>query len=430
MKSVLVLGGYGLIGSACCRALSGAGFHVVGLGRSRKAAMAAAPFQEWLFHDLRSIDALAWKDLLEGVNVVVNAAGALQDGPQDDLETIHNTLLERLCAAAGPELRLVQISAAGVSLDATTEFFRSKARGDAQVAKAACEWVILRPSLVLSPEAYGGTALLRGAAALPGILPDVLPDSMVQTVHIDDLANAVVAAARGDVPSGTIADITEETARPLPELTRKIRAWQGFQQPRLHLRVPSAMLGSIGCVADTLGWLGWRSPLRTTAITVLRDGVRGDPRPWMTAGGAMPRGLDQTLAALTATRQERLFARLYFVFPLAIAVLSAFWLTSGLVALARPSIAAVALEGSAMPAWAVGMTVFGGAVTDIALGLAILWRPWCRTAALGMMAVSAAYLMGGTLFAPALWLDPLGPLVKVLPSIVLAIIIWLSVESR
>ncbi len=144
----------------------------------------------------------------------------------------------------------------------------------------------------------------------------------------------------------------------------------------------------------------------------------------------MPRGLDQTLAALPATRQERLFARLYFVFPLAIAVLSAFWLTSGLVALARPSIAALALEGSAMPAWAVGTTVIGGAFADIALGVAILWRPWCRTAALGMVAVSAVYLIGGTLFAPALWLDPLGPLVKVLPSIVLAFIVWLGVESR
>lgn len=429
MKSVLVLGGYGLIGSACCRALIGAGFHVVGLGRSRAAAMAVSPLQEWVFHDLRTLDPLAWKDLLEGVDVVVNAAGALQGGPKDDLETVHNTVLERLCAAAGPGLRLVQISAAGVSLDATTEFFRSKARGDAQVAKANCEWVILRPSLVLSLEAYGGTALLRGAAALPGFLPEVLPESMVQTVFVDDLATAVVAAARGDIPSGTIADITEETAHPLPELLRKIRAWQGFREPRLHLRL-SAMLSFTGRVVDALGWLGWRSPLRTTAITVLQDGVRGDPGPWLTAGGAMPRGLDQTLAALPATRQERLFARLYFVFPLAIAVLSAFWLTSGLVALARPSIAALALEGSAMPAWAVGTTVIGGAFADIALGVAILWRPWCRTAALGMVAVSAVYLIGGTLFAPALWLDPLGPLVKVLPSIVLAFIVWLGVESR
>ncbi len=76
------------------------------------------------------------------------------------------------------------------------------------------------------------------------------------------------------------------------------------------------------------------------------------------------------------------------------------------------------------------MTVIGGAVVDIALGLAILWRPWCSRAALGMIAVSCGYLAGGSLFAPDLWLDPLGPLVKVLPSIVLAAIVRLGVEDR
>ena len=228
MKSVLVLGGYGLIGSACCRALNAAGWRVVGLGRSRRAAMATNPHQDWIFHDMRSLDAAAWQDILEGVDVVVNAAGALQDGPSDDLEAIHSTLLARLCSAARPGLRLVQISAAGVSLDASTEFFRSKARGDQAIMSAACEWVILRPGLVLAPEAYGGTALLRGAAATPFILPDVLPDSLVQSVSIDDLTAAVVSAANGDIPSGTIADITEAQAHPLPELLHKIRAWQGF----------------------------------------------------------------------------------------------------------------------------------------------------------------------------------------------------------
>ena len=430
MKTVLVLGGYGLIGAACCRSLAEAGFHVVGLGRSRSAAMATAPHQDWIFRDLSSLTVSAWQDILEGVDVVVNAAGALQDGPRDDLDAVHARMPAQLCAAAPPGLRLVQISAAGVAPDASTEFFRSKARGDAQVAKAACDWVILRPSLVLASEAYGGTALLRGAAALPGILPEVLPDSLVQTVHIDDLASAVVAAAQGNIPAGTTADVTEAEARPLPELTRRIRLWQGFQPPLLTLPVPSPMLALTGRVADALGRLGWRSPLRTTAITVLRDGIRADPKALVAAGVPLPRGLDATLAALPSTRQERLFGRLYFVLPLAIAVLSVFWLASGLIALARPGVAASALEGSAMPAWAVGATVLGGALTDVALGLAILWRRWSRAAAIGMMAVSALYLVGGTLFLPALWLDPLGPFVKVLPSLVLALIVWLSLEER
>ena len=134
--------------------------------------------------------------------------------------------------------------------------------------------------------------------------------------------------------------------------------------------------------------------------------------------------------ALPATRQERLFARLYFILPLAIAVLSIFWLASGLVALARPAAAASALAGTVLPTWAVETTVIGGAFVDMALGVSILWRRWCRPAALGMVAVSVVYLLGGTFFAPGLWFDPLGPLLKVLPSIVLALIVWLGVEDR
>jgi uncharacterized protein YbjT (DUF2867 family) len=430
MPTVLVLGGYGLIGSACCRALSMAEFQVVGLGRSRHAAMAAAPNQKWIFRDLSVLDAAAWTGILKDVDIVVNAAGALQEGPSDDLEAIHATMLNQLCAAAPPTLRLVQISAAGVSLEASTEFFRSKARGDAYVAGASCDWVILRPSLVLAPDAYGGTALLRGAAAMPGVLLEVLSESLIQTVYIEDLAAAVVAAARGDIASGTIADITEKEARPLPELIRKIRSWQGFPKLRLRLRLPNKLLDLIGFGADIAGRMGWRSPLRSTAITVLRDGIRGDPGQWVAAGGTLPRDLDATLGALPATRQERLYARLYFALPLAILVLSIFWLASGLVALVRPAAAASALAGGTLPAWAVGATVIGGSLIDIALGVAILWRPWCRRAALGMVAVSGAYLAGGTLFAPDLWIDPLGPLVKVLPSIALALIVWLGVEDR
>jgi uncharacterized protein YbjT (DUF2867 family) len=392
--------------------------------------MATAPLQDWVFHDLRLLDAPAWVDLLEDVDVVVNAAGALQDGPGDDLESVHATMLAHLCGSIRPEMRLVQISAAGASLGASTKFFQSKAIGDAHVQGSSCEWVILRPGLVLAPEAYGGTALLRGTAALPGLLLDVLPDSLIQTVHIEDLTSAVVAAARGDIPTGTIADLTEEVAHSLPELIHQIRDWQGFHKPRLRLQVPLPILTFTGRVADALGRLGWRSPLRTTAITVLQDGIRGDPGPWMTAGGAMPRGLDQTLSALPATRQERLFASLYFALPLAIAVLSIFWLTSGLMALARPAVAAAHLGDSIMPTWTVSATVLGGAFLDIVLGLAILWKPWCRTAALGMMAMSAVYLAGGTLFAPTLWLDPLGPLIKVLPSVALTLIVWLGMENR
>jgi hypothetical protein len=47
-----------------------------------------------------------------------------------------------------------------------------------------------------------------------------------------------------------------------------------------------------------------------------------------------------------------------------------------------------------------------------------------------MIAVTAAYLLGGTLLTPALWLDPLGPLVKSIPAAVLALTALAVLEDR
>ena len=47
-----------------------------------------------------------------------------------------------------------------------------------------------------------------------------------------------------------------------------------------------------------------------------------------------------------------------------------------------------------------------------------------------MLAASAAYLLGGTLLAPDLWGDPLGPLVKVVPAMLPAAMLLALAEER
>ncbi|MNE91873.1 hypothetical protein D3C80_1895400 [compost metagenome] len=48
----------------------------------------------------------------------------------------------------------------------------------------------------------------------------------------------------------------------------------------------------------------------------------------------------------------------------------------------------------------------------------------------GMLLVTASYLAGATLLEPALWFDPLGPLVKVLPSILLTLVAMATFDER
>jgi hypothetical protein len=60
-------------------------------------------------------------------------------------------------------------------------------------------------------------------------------------------------------------------------------------------------------IADGLGFLGWRSPIRSTAITVLKNGVTGTHDPSILA---YTKPLNETLTYYRATTEDRLFARM------------------------------------------------------------------------------------------------------------------------
>lgn len=430
-QTAVVLGGYGLIGSACVRALKSAGFRVIGIGRSLSAGHQTAPDIEWLKRDIAATSADAWGADLAGVDVVVNASGALQDGLRDRLRGIHEDALANLIdALSGSEARFIQISAAGVSAQASTEFMRSKWRGDRTLMASNLDWIILRPALVLAPHAYGGTALLRASAAFPAVELKILPDTPIQTVYVEDVAQAVVFAARGETASRTVAELTEGQTHRFQDVVRNIRRWQGFPPWRCCLPIPNPLLRLLGRLSDGLGWLGWRSPLRTTAIRTLEAGLSGNANGSSTADSPPCRSLDATLATLPATAQERCFARMYLMLPLAIATLSLFWIVSGLVGFARFDTAATLLTDRAFLSATAGIAVLGGSTIDILLGLAILIRHWTRRAALGMIAVSFGYLAAAAIWTPALWADPLGPMIKVIPGIALAAIVAAILEPR
>lgn len=430
-KTAIVLGGYGFIGSACLRGLKQAGFRTIGVGRSLAQGRKCDPDIEWIETDIASTSSGEWSQHLKCADVVVNASGALQDGLRDNLNGIHVDAMENLIGAlTGTGVRVVQISAAGVSEDAKTEFMRSKARGDNLLEASGVDCVILRPVLVIGAQAYGGTALLRATAALPFVRPRLFAESAIQTVSVLEVAQAVVHAATGGVSSGTVADLTEAEQRTFPELLETIRRWQGFGAAKVEIGVPQWIASALGRVADCLGWLGWRSPLRTNALRNLEVGIRGDPAVWSGAGGWRLGSLAETLAAMPASTQERWFARLYLLLPMSIAILSVFWIVSGLVGLAEFDAARLLLtERGITTAMATGAVV-GGAIIDVLLGTAILFRKTVRFAAGGMIILSAFYLAAATVWTPDLWADPLGPLLKVLPGMLLAIIVAALVEDR
>ena len=189
------------------------------------------------------------------------------------------------------------------------------------------------------------------------------------------------------------------------------------------------MLAPVTAVADGLGWLGWRSPLRRNALASLRDGITGDPGPWAARFGPLA-GLETMLGRQPAGVEHRLHARMALLMPLCVATLSLFWALSGLIGMIRLDAAAQVLEQAGWAGGLARLAVLFWALVDLGLAAAILWRPWAARACWGMVVVSLVYLGAASLVTPGLWADPLGPLVKVLPAIVLALVTRSLLEAR
>lgn len=420
-----------MIGLAVSKQLISDGHEVVGLARSANKGMALLPSAEWLEADISKLRmSTDWLPFLNDIDVVVNASGALQSGLKDNVLDVQMTAINALiesCETAGVNT-FVQISAPGASEFANTQFYRSKGAADATLKASDLHWTILRPGLVISPHTYGGTSLIRTLAAFPFVQPIVMADSSVQIVSIEDVSEAVSIAVKGDL-HGQDIDIVEPQSRTLKELVLAVRAWLGFKKPKAVLSMPTWVGYVVASFADVAGWLGWRSALRSTAFKVLTSGVTGEAKHGEAVLSRPTRTLEQTLITIPSTLQERTYARAMLAFPIVLVALAVFWITSGVIGFVKHE-AALAVLGDSLPRPLASAFVDLGSGIDIIIGAALLFRPTARLACFSSIIVSVGYLLGATMFVPNLWADPLGPLVKVIPALGLALLLAALLEER
>jgi uncharacterized protein YbjT (DUF2867 family) len=413
-RRVLVLGATGHLGRAAVARLLGRGYQVHGLARAPSPITRSMSAVVWHFADLASLTTeVAWKPIINTCDVVVNFAGALQDGIRDRLSAVHVIAIQALMDALPATSLVIHISAPGVSETSSTEFYRTKALGDDAVRRSRKPFVILRPAVVISADAYGGTALLRTLSVMPLFIPAISPESPMQTVGLEDVVDAVCLAVEGNIPNGSDLVLGEPHPKQLRDVILAFRQWYGLP-PVPVVAVPRFFGWIVAKLADAAGHLGWRSPLRSTAMTVAAEGVTGKPQ--------YPcKPLAEVLSMLPLTTQERWFARLYLLKAVGIIGLSLFWLSSGVIGLLQISSAMAVLTAAGFAASSAKAFVVAGAIADVVLGITVLVRRTMPVALAGMIVLTACYLAAATLFVPDLWLDPMGPLVKTLPAALLAL---------
>jgi uncharacterized protein YbjT (DUF2867 family) len=428
---VLLIGASGLIGSAVAARLKRDGHAVVALGRSGGAAADRVPADRRVRLDLRRATRPEdWAPHLRGVDAVVNCAGVLQDSARDSTAAVHRdapAALWRACEAAGVR-RVVQVSALGVERGGITAFSRTKSEGDAALEASGLDWAILRPSVVVGRTAYGGSALFRGLAALP-LLPRTPDAGKLDIVQLDDVAETVARLLAPGAPSRVTLELCGPERLGFEEVVAAYRRWLGWPPARL-VTVPALLMAAAWRAGDLLARLGWRPPIRTTARRELMRGAVGDNSAWRAATGIEPQSLSAALAAEPASVQERWFARLYFVKPVALATFALFWLLTGLVSLGpgydRATRYMLAGGGGALSE----PSVVAGAVADLLVFCGLAYRPTTRLALWAALGLSFLYIVAGTILLPELWADPLGPMMKIWPIIALNLVCLAILDDR
>ncbi|QDM17954.1 NAD-dependent epimerase/dehydratase family protein [Tardiphaga sp. vice278] len=227
--NVAVSGANGYIGTAVVDRLRGLGIRVRALSRQPSAAA-----QQWTPYDLRKP---LTPDALDGVDALIHLAAETRRGPAADVSA-ETTATDRLIEACrAHNVRLVFVSSQASQPHAATAYGQAKWACERRVLAAA--GIVVRPGQVYGGPEMGLYGTICQFLRKSPLIPRFWPEPGVQPVHLDDLADGLIACAiRPDVPAG-IYEIAAE--RPLA-FSAFLRQLADIRLKRRVFAVPVPML--------------------------------------------------------------------------------------------------------------------------------------------------------------------------------------------
>lgn len=249
LRTVLVIGGSGFIGSQIVAQLAsmGTGRIVVPTRRLSHAkhlqVIPTIRLSEDNVHDDAALDRL-----VKGVDAVINLVGVLHaksGGPNTpygpDFARAHVELPRRIVAACKKHgvPRLLHMSALGADSNGPSMYLRSKGDGEAAVlSEPSIAVTVFRPSVVFGEE----DNFLNMFASLQQFFP-VMPlgggDAKFQPVYVGDVARAFCNALENRATFGKIYELAGPKVYTLRQLVQLSGAMAGHRRPVIGL--PSAL---------------------------------------------------------------------------------------------------------------------------------------------------------------------------------------------
>jgi uncharacterized protein YbjT (DUF2867 family) len=251
---ITVFGGSGFLGTHVVRTLARAGYRIrVAVRRPELAGHLQPLGRVGQIHavqaNIRHEGSVA--AALRDASVAINLVGILFERGRQSFSAVQAQGAGAVArVAAATHARLVHVSALGAGAHSASLYARSKAQGE-DAAFAACpDAVVFRPSVVFGPE----DDFLNRFASIARLSP-VLPligggHTRFQPVFAGDVAEAVLAAVRGNARPGTIYELGGPDVQTFRELM-EMMLWV-IGRKRLLVPVPFGIANLIAAPTEFL----------------------------------------------------------------------------------------------------------------------------------------------------------------------------------
>lgn len=284
---VTVFGGTGFLGREICRRLVDEGWRVRIAARRPDVPLSGVPadFSERAVVDIGERTQVA--DALTGAAAAVNAVSLYVQKPRLSFRDVHVAGAERIAASAREQGvdRLIHISGIGVDSRSPSAYVRQRALGEIAVREAFPRATVLRPSVLFGPgDSFLST--LDKLARLPLAPLFGKGRTLLQPVHVGDVAGAVAAALHRPDSSGETYELGGADVRSYREILEAIMAAKGTW--RRPVPVPFALWH---LVAAVLGRLPGALLTRDQIWLMQRDNVADPALPGLADLGIRARGL-------------------------------------------------------------------------------------------------------------------------------------------
>ncbi len=207
-KLVTVIGGTGFVGKAVVNALLREGYDVQVLSRNARDHKEMFPLSagkgRLLLRNADITQPKTTHDAFENSWAVINLVGLLFEKGRQRFSTIHTQCAERLAKTAKDAgvSRYIHMSALGIDKAKSSNYAKTKERGEKAVKDAFADATIMRPSVIFGVE-DDFINQFNNLAKISPVLPLIGGGkTKFQPVYVNDVAAAFVAALKDSSTQG------------------------------------------------------------------------------------------------------------------------------------------------------------------------------------------------------------------------------------